>query len=106
MLLAFCSSCAKPDPYLSEDGKRGWKAYRRHCITCHNKNPFLDSTITPLAPSIARSSKELIRLRVTSTTYPKGYKPKRDSKEMRPLPRAVKKVPDIHAYLKEVRKPK
>ncbi len=114
LLLVFCfsvlllalSSCSEPPPYLSEDGKRGWKAYRRHCTLCHNPNPFLDGTTTPGGPAIAGSSNELIRLRVTSVTYPKGYKPKRDTKEMYVLPRWKPEVPYLQAYLKEVRKPK
>lgn len=99
-------SCAKPDPYLSEDGKKGWKAYRRHCTICHNANPFLEGTTSPGGPSIVGSSEELIRMRVISTKYPKGYKPKADTSLMTPLPQAVKEIPYLFAYLKEVRKPK
>ena len=97
--------CAKHDPYLSEDGKKGWKAFRRHCTLCHNVDPFLAGTSTPGGPPVAGSSEELIRMRVTSTVYPKGYKPKADTTEMYPLPQAVKHIPYLFAYLKEVRKP-
>ncbi|MHC4515286.1 MAG: hypothetical protein ACYTGW_15370 [Planctomycetota bacterium] len=98
-------SCAKPDDYLSADGKRGWQAYRRHCTQCHNKEPFKDGTSSPGGPAIARASEELIRLRVTGLKYPKGYKPKRDTNQMTRLPLAEPEVPYLYAYLKEVRKP-
>jgi len=104
-VVGFCPSCAKPDEYLSEDGKRGWQAYRRHCTQCHNKEPFRDGTSSPGGPAIANSSEELIRLRVTSQDYPRGYKPKRDTNQMTKLPLAVSEVPYLYAYLKEVRKP-
>ncbi len=105
-LMFLCQSCgSKPPDYLSEDGKRGFVAYHRHCTICHNANPFLEGTTSPGGPPIAGSSEELIRLRVTKLAYPKGYKPQRDTKLMTVQPQAVPDIPYLYAYLKEVRKP-
>jgi mono/diheme cytochrome c family protein len=105
-VLVVCQSCgSKPPEYLSEAAKRGWTAYHRYCTICHNPDPFQEGTTSPGGPSIVGSSQELILLRVTKLAYPKGYKPKRDTKLMTVQPQAVKDVPDIYAYLKEVRKP-
>ena len=104
-LLFLFSGCSKPPDYLSADGLRGWKAYRRHCTLCHDADPFQDSTKSPAGPPVAGSSLELLRLRVaTGTDYPKGHKPQRDTKEMYALPQAVPEIPYLYAYLKEVRK--
>ncbi len=105
ILLAACPSCSKPPDYLSANGKRGWKAYRRQCTICH-ADPFQDSM---KGPAISGSSEALLRARVVSTGdpgYPKGHKPKRDTKEMHVLPAAVPEIPYLYAYLKELRKPK
>lgn len=105
-LLVLCQSCgSKPPEYLSEDGKRGFIAYHRHCTICHNPNPFQEGTTSPGGPPIAGSSEELIRLRVTKLAYPKDYKPKRDTKLMTVQPQAVPDIHYLHAYLNEVRKP-
>lgn len=105
-LLVLLQSCgSKPPEYLSEDAKLGWVAYNRHCTICHNPDPFKEGTTSPGGPPIAGSSEELIRLRVTKLAYPKGYKPKRDTKLMTVQPQAVPDVPHIAAYLNEVRKP-
>jgi len=102
VLLSSCGS--KPPEYLSEAGKKGWTAYRRHCTICHNPNPFLEGTTSPGGPPINASSEELIRLRVTKLAYPRDYKPKVDTELMTVQPQAVPDIPDIYAYLKEVRK--
>ncbi len=104
-LLVFCQSCSKPPDYLSADAKTGWIAYHRHCTICHNSDPFKEGTSSPGGPPIVGASEELIRLRVTKLAYPKGYKPKRDTKLMTVQLQAVPEIPYLHAYLKEVRKP-
>jgi mono/diheme cytochrome c family protein len=103
--LLFSSCGGKPPEYLSEDGKKGWTAYHRHCTICHNPDPFKEGTTSPGGPPIAGSSAELVRLRVEKQVYPKGYKPKRDTKLMTPQPQAIPDIPYLQAYLKEVRKP-
>ena len=106
ILLAACPSCSKPPDYLSANGKRGFKAYGRHCTVCHDADPFQDVI---KGPAISGSSEALLRARVVSTGdpgYPKGHKPKRDTKEMYKQPAAVPEIPYLYAYLKEVRKPK
>lgn len=103
VLLVACGS--KPPEYLSEDAKKGWVAYHRHCTICHNPDPFQEGTTSPGGPPIAGSSEELVRLRVEKQKYPKGYKPKADTNLMTPVPQAIPDIPFLAAYLKEVRKP-
>ena len=104
LLVTLCPSCSKPPEYLSADAKKGWKAYRKHCALCHNANPHLDSNSTPKGPPIASSTKELLQMRIKANKYPQGYKPKRATADMYPLPQALPDVPYLFAYLKEVRK--
>lgn len=105
-LVALFVSCgSKPPDYLSEDAKRGWTAYHRHCTICHNPDPFQEGTTSPGGPPIAGSSEELIRLRVSKLAYPKGYKPQRDTNLMTEQPQAIPDIPYLYTYLKEVRKP-
>jgi hypothetical protein len=53
----------------------------------------------PLGPDIAGSSLELITARVLTVSYPPGYKPKRATKAMKPLPQLREQIPALHAYL-------
>ena len=75
---------------------RGQAIYKLNCIACHNPDPSLDGAT---GPAIKGSSLELVTARVTKAQYPEGYKPKRDSKIMPPLPQLEKEVPALHAFL-------
>ncbi|MCE3259886.1 MAG: cytochrome [Bacteroidetes bacterium] len=75
---------------------RGQTIYKMNCIACHNPDPAVEG---PTGPSIKGSSLELVQLRVLKAQYPEGYKPKRDTKVMPPLPHLEKEVPAIHAFL-------
>jgi mono/diheme cytochrome c family protein len=77
--------------------QRGEVVYRTNCASCHNRDPNLPG---PLGPPIADSPFALVQARVLHAAYPPGYKPKRGTHEMRPLPWLDGHVGDITAYLK------
>ena len=77
--------------------QRGEVVYRTNCASCHNRDPNLPGA---LGPPIAGSPYPLVRARVLHGAYPPGYKPKRNTHEMRPLPWLHGHVADITAYLK------
>ncbi len=76
--------------------ERGKAIYNLNCIACHNPDPTKDGAT---GPSLSDSSKELIEARVLRATYPAGYKAKRDSKVMPPLPHLEKEIPALQAFL-------
>lgn len=93
--------CGPPEPdYLSEQAKEGRAVFIAFCMACHGEDPSKD---TLLGPAILGSSEELLLLRVRDTKYPPGYKPKRDTALMVPIPAAVPKVPQLAAFLREFR---
>lgn len=76
---------------------RGRLLYTANCAVCHNANPNLPGT---LGPAIAGSPKILIVYRVTKAAYPPGYKPKRTTRLMQPLPwLSHKNIDDLAAFL-------
>lgn len=83
-----------PPQNLAEHGK---EIYNTYCIACHNPDPSLDGAI---GPAIKGSSEALIEARVIHGTYPPGYKPKRDSQAMIPLPHLVNDIKALAEYLK------
>jgi mono/diheme cytochrome c family protein len=66
------------------------------CIRCHNANPTKQGAI---GPAIACSSLPLVTSKVTTGTYPTGYKPKRSTKIMPKMPNLANKVDSLHLYL-------
>ena len=106
LVYAMLPCCAGAPEHLSEDARRGRRAYRVHCSACHDPgSPFLEGHGATPGPPIDGSSEELIRARVAKESYPPGYKPKRTTNQMYKLPRAVPEIPYLFAYLKEARKP-
>lgn len=84
----------------AEDGSpagRGRHVYLAQCIACHNSDPAKDG---PLGPAIKGSSRELLEARVLRGTYPSGYKPKRGTAIMQPMPQLASAIPDLAAFLK------
>lgn len=79
---------------------RGQSIYKLNCIACHNPDPSLDG---PTGPAIKGSNLELVHVRVVKAQYPEGYKAKRDTKVMPPLPHLEKEIPAIHAFLNSTR---
>lgn len=75
----------------------GKEIYNTYCIACHNPDPSLDGAI---GPAIKGSSEALIEARVIHGTYPSGYKPKRDSQAMIPMPHLVNDIKALAEYLK------
>lgn len=83
------------DAKLADKGKQ---VYQVQCTACHNPNPKLPGS---LGPEVWGSSKELIQLRVIDGKYPTGYKPKRETKIMVPLPHLKNDIDALHAYLNQ-----
>lgn len=76
---------------------RGKQVYLAQCIACHNSDPSKDG---PLGPAIKGASRDLIEARVLRGEYPPGYKPKRSSSVMKPMPQLAPAIDDLAAYLK------
>ena len=76
---------------------RGRQVYLAQCIACHNSDPSKNG---PLGPAIKGSSRELLETRVLRGTYPPGYKPKRGTAIMQPMPQLASAIPDLAAFLK------
>ncbi len=79
------------------DPNRGRQVYLAQCVACHNPEP---SQTGPIGPAVKGSSLELLEARVVHGAYPPGYKPKRDSALMQPMPHLASALPDLAAYLK------
>lgn len=97
--LASCSGDrTNEEAFLSPAARRGKQAYA-HCIACHGADPTRDG---PLGPSISGASRELIAARVLRGEYPEGYRPKRKTRQMPPIPYLEPAIDDLAAYLREV----
>ena len=102
-LLILCSAiglgaCSKDsDPKKDPDWERGRAVYMANCVACHNSDPSKDG---PIGPANKGSSKELIEARVIGSTYPPGYKPKRQTKVMPQFPFLKSEVPYLAAFLR------
>ena len=81
-----------PNPLLA----RGRAIYLTACISCHNVNPRLPGA---LGPEVYGASLPLLNARILTGTYPPGYKPKRASGTMAPLPHLRAEIPALHAFL-------
>ncbi len=95
MVLLLVMACST-GPALSPEAERGRTAYQANCTACHNADPALDGA---LGPSVKGSSRALIEARVVHGKYPDGYKPKRDTTLMLPLPAVANSIDDLAAYL-------
>jgi mono/diheme cytochrome c family protein len=76
---------------------KGKQIYMTTCIACHNADPSKPGAI---GPEVKGSSKALISARVLTATYPKGYKAKRPTKMMPPMPHLKANIDDLAAFLK------
>lgn len=86
------------DAFLSPAARRGKQVYV-NCIACHGADPTRDG---PVGPAIAGASRELIAARVLRGEYPEGHRPKRNTKQMPPMPYLEPHLDDLAAYLREV----
>jgi mono/diheme cytochrome c family protein len=96
--LALACSDSTGAPQLSDAAKRGKLVYDGVCIACHNPNPALDGS---LGPANAHAPRGLVEARVLRAEYPPGYKPKRESHAMPPMPQLADKIDDLTVYLSE-----
>jgi mono/diheme cytochrome c family protein len=96
-LIALCA-CGKSPREAGESpaAVEGRRVFIANCASCHNVNPKLDGS---LGPAIAGSSRVLIEARVLHQAYPPGYRPKRGTHLMRPLPWLAPKIDDLTAFL-------
>jgi mono/diheme cytochrome c family protein len=87
-----------PEAEAAQLVQRGRTVYQTNCVACHASDP---SRPGPVGPEIAGSSLELLRARVLTKDYPPGYKPKRPTQVMPPLPHLEKEIPALHAFLNQ-----
>jgi len=97
LTLAGCGEESKPPTPGGGDPNRGRQVYLAQCIACHNPDPAKPG---PLAPLVKGASRDLLEARVVRGTYPPGYKPKRDSAVMQPMPHLAPSIPDLAAFLR------
>ena len=97
LLLAACTK--KPDTPKSPEQEladHGRVIYQSSCIACHNSDPRKPGAV---GPEVFGSSQELLEARIMSAKYPDGYKPKRDTHQMQPLPQLKNEIPALFQYL-------
>jgi len=80
--------------------ERGRVLYTVNCAVCHNANPNLPGS---LGPPIAGAPRALVEARVLHAAYPPGYKPKRTSHVMQPLPWLAPNIDQLTAFLDAAR---
>ena len=80
------------------DAAKGKKIYLTFCIACHNLDPGKDGAV---GPSNKGASRALVEARVLHAKYPKGYKPKRTTKLMPPMPHLKPNIDDLTAFLNQ-----
>jgi mono/diheme cytochrome c family protein len=96
VLLTACGDESAGSKATNGDAERGKQTYLALCIACHNPDPSRDGA---LAPAVKGSSRELLEARVLRGTYPPGYRPKRDTSIMQPMPHLATAIPDLGAFL-------
>ncbi|MBI3031494.1 MAG: cytochrome c [Candidatus Rokubacteria bacterium] len=90
LVLAACAENGSP-------AGRGRQVYLAQCTACHNSDPSRDG---PLGPAVKGSSRELLEARVLRGTYPPGYRPKRATAVMQPMPQLASALDDLAAFLR------
>jgi mono/diheme cytochrome c family protein len=92
--LAACGdSGAPPDP-LAE---RGRQVYMSQCTPCHAIDPAQSGAI---GPEVKGSSKALLESKILRGEYPPGYRPKRPTKVMPPMPALTPDIDGLAIYLR------
>ena len=80
--------------------ERGQRIYAYACIQCHHQDPNKEiSTDGTYGPPIAGSSFELLKMRVLTVKYPKGYTPKRTTRLMTVFKLTDTELQALHAFL-------
>lgn len=96
LFVSACKPAKLAPPSATPDAARGKQIYLGNCISCHNADPTKDGSI---GPAVAGSPRDLIEARVLHGQYPPGYKPKRGTNVMQPLPFLQPNLDDIAAFL-------
>jgi mono/diheme cytochrome c family protein len=81
----------------SSPAERGRQVYQASCTSCHAGDPGRDG---PVGPAVKGASRELLEARVVKGTYPPGYRPKRSSAVMQPMPQLAPNIDDLAAFLR------
>ncbi len=76
---------------------RGKQVYLVECTACHNPDPAKDG---PVGPAVKGSALELLQARILRASYPPGYRPKRNTALMPPLPKVAARISDLAAFLR------
>jgi mono/diheme cytochrome c family protein len=82
---------------LSPSAERGRQVYLAHCIACHSTDPAQPG---PVGPPLKGASRELLEAKTLKGTYPPGYKPKRPTQVMTPLPAVAPDIEALADYLR------
>jgi mono/diheme cytochrome c family protein len=93
-----CTSSSSGKSVAGADPARGRVIYQTQCIACHNSDP---KKAGALGPDVFGSNLELLEARIMRAQYPEGYKPKRETHTMVPLPHLKADIPAIQAYLNQ-----
>jgi len=97
LTLGGCGEDSKAPIAGNSDPNRGRQVYLAQCTTCHNPDPWKAG---PLGPPVKGSSRELLEARLLRAAYPPGYKPKRETAIMQPMPHLAPAIADLTAFLK------
>ena len=96
LLLVGCDGSSGPKTDNADLYARGRAVYVMNCTACHNTDPAKPG---PIGPEILGSSLELVRARLSESTYPEGYTPKRSTKQMPPMPHLAKHSEALYTFL-------
>ena len=96
-LAAALGGCSDQGGSLSPEAERGRHVYTAQCTSCHSADPTKDG---PLGPAVSGASRDLLEARLLRGVYPPGYKPKRPSGVMQPMPHLAGSLGDLAAYLR------
>jgi mono/diheme cytochrome c family protein len=78
--------------------ERGRQVYLAQCTACHH--PSDPGKPGALGPPIRGTPRAVLEAKLLRGTYPEGYKPKRDSRVMAPMPALAPEIDALEAYLK------
>ena len=82
---------------LSPVAERGRQVYVSQCTSCHAFDPAQPG---PVGPEVKGASREVLEAKTLKATYPPGYKPKRPTSVMPPMPQLAADIPALAEYLK------
>jgi mono/diheme cytochrome c family protein len=95
-LAAALAGCSGQEA-LSPEAERGRQIYLAQCTSCHSTDPAGNG---PVGPAVKGSSRSLLEARLLRGAYPPGYKPKRPSAIMQPMPQLAGSLDDLAVYLR------